>query len=158
MTFQQPQTFDGPIDRALRAELFIAAARAKTHIHDAVPCVPCLNDLVYLGTHAFALLSALNRAQEKIEDLEAELATRPKPPTIEQATRHIRKPKRMRPCGTEAAYERHRKKGEEPCQLCKEFMRPIWAARRAGKGRHNGGSGAKLADALGRYPVEVANA
>lgn len=58
-------------------------------------------------------------------------------------------PPKLRPCGTEAAYNRHRAKGEQPCQVCMDFMHKLWAARRAAKPRRLTVSGAQLADSLG---------
>lgn len=36
---------------------------------------------------------------------------------------------RLRPCGTEAAYTRHKRKGEVPCDLCKQEMARVAKAR-----------------------------
>lgn len=35
----------------------------------------------------------------------------------------------LQPCGTPAAWQRHRYRKEEPCQPCKEAMRSFYAAR-----------------------------
>ncbi len=48
--------------------------------------------------------------------------------TVPKPTR-MRKPSNgteLRPCGTVAAYYRHRRRGEDPCPVCKEGMRPMW--------------------------------
>jgi hypothetical protein len=38
-------------------------------------------------------------------------------------------PRRPRPHGTEAAWMRHKRNGEQPCAACVEAMRPIWRER-----------------------------
>lgn len=46
-------------------------------------------------------------------------------------------PRALAPCGTPAAYDRHRMRGED-CLTCRQAMRPLWRARRqkrAEKGR-----------------------
>lgn len=34
-------------------------------------------------------------------------------------------PRQLKPCGTEAAYQRHRRRGEEPCEPCKQAAREV---------------------------------
>lgn len=38
----------------------------------------------------------------------------------------------LAPCGTHAAYKRHRRRGEEPCQECREAARDYTRKRREG--------------------------
>jgi hypothetical protein len=67
----------------------------------------------------------------------------------------MRKPSngtQLRPCGTDAAYYRHRRRGEDPCAACKEGMRPIWrqlSANRTARKRERAGTvtAAAVADA-----------
>ena len=50
-------------------------------------------------------------------------------------------PKQLKPCGTNAAWVRHRKHGEKPCYPCRiahaEYMRAYMAEARA-KGKYRG--------------------
>lgn len=62
---------DGPLDRQTLNLVTIAAFRTKIHIHDTTPCVDCLSDLVYCGTHVLALT-------QRIEELERKLGGREK--------------------------------------------------------------------------------
>lgn len=37
----------------------------------------------------------------------------------------------LKPCGTEAAYRRHKRRGEEPCEVCARWLREDRRAKRA---------------------------
>lgn len=39
--------------------------------------------------------------------------------------------KRLRPCGTAAAYRRHVRRGEEPCAACRAAQLNVWQRRKA---------------------------
>ena len=51
-------------------------------------------------------------------------------------------PRELKPCGTYAAYERHRVYGEDPCELCADAMRArsrvLYARRKGGRVRRWG--------------------
>ncbi|VEI13227.1 hypothetical protein [Trueperella bialowiezensis] len=64
--------------------------------------------------------------------------------------------KTVKPCGTPAAYQRHRRAGEEPCDACRAAQREN---SRRYRQRKRDGSAAKVNDAVAEAaPVETVDA
>lgn len=52
--------------------------------------------------------------------------------------RSTRPPRRLKPCGTAAAYHRHRRRGEEPCHACRKAVAAYQRRRYRDKTRRAG--------------------
>lgn len=58
-------------DQMLLSQLFIMATRTHIHVHEQSPCSRCLQDVMVLGQHGFALLSLINRLKEQLDAAQA---------------------------------------------------------------------------------------